>query len=71
VRRDGVAPKSISSAAQFSKGKEGVQDFRAALEPLRQTLKEVAYIGGNEGPSYADMFVFGFFMVCHQPCCVG
>ncbi|MGJ5178658.1 glutathione S-transferase family protein [Bradyrhizobium oligotrophicum] len=37
-----------------------VTSFRKSLEPLRQTLKTQAFIGGN-APDYADYIVFGGF----------
>ena len=42
---------------------EVVAEFRAALEPLRATLSEFAWLGGKEGPNYADMYVMSFFLV--------
>jgi glutathione S-transferase len=39
---------------------QGVANFRKSLEPLRQTLKTQAFIGGN-APDYADYIVFGGF----------
>jgi glutathione S-transferase len=39
---------------------QGVIAFRKSLEPLRQTLKTQAFIGG-ERPNYADYIVFGGF----------
>jgi glutathione S-transferase len=37
---------------------ERVEDFRRTLTPLRLTLKEQAWIGGDS-PSYADYLPFG------------
>ncbi len=51
---------------QYSVGEAGVPEFRKALEPMRQLLTEYPYLGGKDGPSYADDFVAGFFMV--RPC---
>ena len=39
---------------------QGVIGFRKSLEPLRQTLKAQAFIGGSK-PNYADYIVFGGF----------
>lgn len=42
-------------------GRDGtVAGFRKSLEPLRQTLKAQAFLGG-EAPNYADYIVFGGF----------
>ncbi len=48
---------------QFAVGEAGVPDFRKTLEPMRQLLAEYPYLGGKDGPSYADHFVAGMFMV--------
>lgn len=48
---------------QFSAGEAGVPEFRKSLEPLRQLLAEYPYLGGKDGPSYADHFVAAMFMV--------
>ncbi len=56
----------MSCALQFSDGKEGVKRFQVTLEPLRKALSEYPFLGGKTGPSYADIVVFGFFMV-HTP----
>ena len=37
-----------------------VTNFRKSLEPMRQTLKTQAFLGG-EAPNYADYIVFGGF----------
>lgn len=42
---------------------EKVQAFRKALEPMRQTLKQHKYLGGNK-ISYADIAVAGNFLWC-------
>ena len=39
---------------------QAVVSFRKSLEPLRQTLKTQAFIGGD-APGYADYIVFGGF----------
>lgn len=39
---------------------QAVIGFRRSLEPLRQTLKTQAFIGGDT-PDYADYIVFGGF----------
>jgi glutathione S-transferase len=39
---------------------KSVENFRRGLEPLRQTLKTQAYLGGA-APNYADYIVFGGF----------
>jgi len=57
-----------SREARFGKSLEGIMaardqgvvNFRKSLEPLRQTLKTQAFIGGN-APDYADYIVFGGF----------
>ncbi len=41
---------------------EKVQAFRTAMEPLRQTLKQFKFLGGNK-ISYADIAVAGNFLV--------
>ncbi|CAL8468105.1 g7644 [Coccomyxa elongata] len=50
---------------EFSVGEAGVPDFQKALEPLRQLLAEYPYLGGKDGPSYADHFVAGMFMLAY------
>lgn len=40
-----------------------LEAFCAALEPLRQTLKQFKFLGGNK-LSYADIAVAGNFLVC-------
>lgn len=57
----------IPYCLQFSDGEQGVKKFQATLEPLRKTLSEYPFLGGNNTPSYADILVFGFFMVCIPP----
>ena len=62
-------------ALQYSDGKQGVKRFQETLEPLRKTLGEYGFLGGKTKPSYADIVVFGFFMV-RVPCyllyyCIG
>ena len=47
---------------QFCKGEDGVKAFREKLQPFRETLQDYLYLGGSS-PSYADMYLFGFFMV--------
>ncbi|BDA42202.1 beta-etherase [Coccomyxa sp. Obi] len=47
---------------EIAVGEAGVPDFRKALEPMRQLLAEYPYLGGKDGPSYADHFVAGMFM---------
>ena len=54
-------------ALQYSEGKQGVKKFQETLEPLRKTVSEYAFLGGKTKPSYADIVVFGFFMVCVPP----
>ncbi len=54
-------------ALQYSKGEQGVKEFQETLEPLRKTLSEYAFLGGKTKPSYADIVVFGFFMVRVPP----
>jgi len=39
---------------------KSVETFRRSLEPMRQTLKTQAFLGG-EAPNYADYIVFGVF----------
>lgn len=61
-----VLQEPLSGSAvciQYSVGVAGVPDFQKALEPLRQLLTEYPYLGGKDGPSYADDFVAGMFMV--------
>lgn len=41
---------------------ERVTEFRATLQPLRRTLEAAQWLGGDDGPSYADYIVFGSFM---------
>ncbi len=57
----------MSACVQISVGEAGVPDFRKALEPMRQLLAEYPYLGGKDGPSYADHFIAGMFMVSHSP----
>lgn len=40
---------------------ERLADFRAALAPLRRTLAQQPFLGGD-GPLYADYILFGAFM---------
>lgn len=47
---------------QFCKGEDGVKAFREKLQPFRETLQDYLYLGGSS-PCYADMYLFGFFMV--------
>ena len=48
---------------QFSEDQPAkLKAFRSALEPLRQTLKQFKFLGGNK-ISYADIAVAGNFMV--------
>ena len=64
----GATISILAFVVQYSEGKQGVPQFQAALEPLRQTLTKYPFLGGNISPSYADIIVFGFFMVrilCH------
>ncbi len=44
-----------------------VAGFRAALEPLRQTLGKQPFLGG-EKPLYHDIIVFSFFMTARSMC---
>jgi glutathione S-transferase len=39
---------------------KSVESFRKTLDPMRQTLKTQAYLGGD-APNYADYIVFGPF----------
>lgn len=41
-----------------------VQAFRKELEPLRQTLKQFKFLGGNQ-LNYSDIAVAGNFLVSH------
>ena len=53
----------VQYAANGSNRGQVVAEFQAALEPLRATLREFPWLGGSEGPDYADMYVMGFFVV--------
>jgi glutathione S-transferase len=41
---------------------ERLPAFRASLAPLRTTIGRQEWMGGGDGPSYADYIVFGAFM---------
>lgn len=40
---------------------ERLPEFRKMLDPLRRALGEEEWLGGEDGPSYADYIVFGVF----------
>ena len=42
---------------------EKVEAFRKVLEPLRQTVKDNKFLGGDK-ISYSDIAVAGNFLVC-------
>lgn len=47
------------SLEEVQAGREGrLESFRKSLQPLRMTLKDVPFLGG-EGPLYADYLTFG------------
>ena len=53
-----------ASASRWKKSRpardKSVEGFRRSLEPMRQTLKTQAFLGGD-APNYADYIVFGGF----------
>ena len=53
--------------ANDSNRDEVIADFRAALDPIRATLKEYPWLGGADGPKYADIYLMAFFMVRCSP----
>ena len=46
-----------------------LKTFRAMLEPLRQTLQQFKFLGGDK-LNYADIAVAGNFLVCTIQACV-
>jgi glutathione S-transferase len=48
--------------AEVVAGREGrVAQFRQAMHPVRMVLRERPWLGGADGPAYADYIVFGGF----------
>ncbi len=48
---------------QVQAGREQrIEEFHTLLAPLRQVLAAEEWLGGEDGPSYADYIVFGTFM---------
>ena len=45
--------------------RQRVDDFRASLTPLRQTLSAQPFVGGAR-PLYADYIIFGGFQWAHS-----
>lgn len=43
-----------------------VEAFRKAMEPLRQTLKQFKFLGGNQ-LNYSDIAIAGIFLVSPKP----
>ena len=56
----GVAPLVLMDIYEHVRAEERVEAFRAALTPLRLTVRRQAFLGG-ETPNYADYTVFGAF----------
>ena len=57
----------VQFVANDSNRDQVIADFRAALDPVRATLKEYPWLGGAAGPKYSDIYLMAFFMVRSSP----
>ena len=59
---------NVQLSANDSNRDQIVAEFRAALDPVRATLKEYPWLGGAAGPEYSDIYLMAFLVVrCSMP----